>query len=147
VFALRRFEVLNAIFVDLVVTNAVPPPPLFVFVVACIPHSAPATATYFRQNGECVPCPRQAWLLILLFFIMAVVLCIGGWLLNRKNVNIAFLSIGVDYFQVLAMFSNAKVKVCHVPSTLVFHCMCMTRALSVAGFDAVWWGAQPLRQW
>ena len=102
---------------------------------------------FFRQNGECVPCPRQAWLLILLFFIMAVVLCIGGWLLNRKNVNIAFLSIGVDYFQVLAMFSNAKVKVCHVPSTLVFHCMCMTRALSVAGFDAVWWGAQPLRQW
>ena len=61
---------------------------------------------------------------------MAVVLCIGGWLLNRKNVNIAFLSIGVDYFQVLAMFSNAKVKVCHV-----------TRALGVPStYDAVWWG-------
>lgn len=138
---------MNATAVDFVVTTAVPHPTPHCLVVACIPHSAPATATYFRQNGECVPCPRQAWLLILLFFIMAVVLCIGGWLLNRKNVNIAFLSIGVDYFQVLAMFSNAKVKVCHVPSTLVFHCMCMTRALSVAGFDAVWWGAQPLRQW
>jgi hypothetical protein len=65
---------------------------------------------YFRQNGACVGCPQRAWLLIVLFFVMAVVLCVGGWLLNRKNVNIAFLSIGVDYFQVLAMFATAKVK-------------------------------------
>jgi hypothetical protein len=83
------------------------------------------TVGFFRQNGECVPCPRQAWLLILLFFIMAVVLCIGGWLLNRKNVNIAFLSIGVDYFQVLAMFSNAKVKVRESDRGKVCKCTCV----------------------
>ncbi len=46
-----------------------------------------------------------------MFLIASVLLCIGGWILNRKNVNIAFLSIGVDYFQILAMFANSKVQV------------------------------------
>ncbi len=32
------------------------------------------------------------------------------YILNRKSVNIAFLSIGIDYFQVLAMFSRSNVK-------------------------------------
>ena len=31
-------------------------------------------------------------------------------MLNRKSVNVAFLSIGIDYFQVLAMFSRSNVK-------------------------------------
>ena len=30
--------------------------------------------------------------------------------MNRKSVNVAFLSIGIDYFQVLAMFSRSNVK-------------------------------------
>ncbi len=33
-----------------------------------------------------------------------------SYVLNRKSVNIAFLSIGIDYFQVLAMFSRSNVK-------------------------------------
>ena len=30
--------------------------------------------------------------------------------LNSKAVNLAFVSIGVDYFQVLAMFANSRVQ-------------------------------------
>ena len=66
---------------------------------------------YYRYNGACVVCPSSAWLLIVLFLVLAVGICVGGWLLNRYNVNIAFLSIGIDYFQVLAMLSNANVAV------------------------------------
>ena len=66
---------------------------------------------YYRIAGDCVVCPSQSWILIVLFLIAAVAVCVGGWLLNRKHVNIAFLSIGVDYFQVLAMFSNSRVQV------------------------------------
>ena len=66
---------------------------------------------FYRLSGSCAVCPSSAWVLIVVFLVIAVAICIGGWLLNRRNVNIAFLSIGVDYFQVLAMFSNASVKV------------------------------------
>lgn len=48
-------------------------------------------------------------MLILAFFVGAIVLCIGGYMLNRKNVNLAFVSIAVDYFQILAMFANSRV--------------------------------------
>ncbi len=42
---------------------------------------------------------------------MLVLFCVGArYMLNRKSVNIAFLSIGIDYFQVLAMFSRSNVK-------------------------------------
>jgi hypothetical protein len=33
-----------------------------------------------------------------------------GFMLNQKQVNIAVISIGVDFFQVLAIFAQARVK-------------------------------------
>lgn len=66
---------------------------------------------FYHSNGDCVKCPSAAWALIVIFIIVSILLCIAGWILNRKNVNIAFLSIGVDYFQVLALFYNTKVAV------------------------------------
>ena len=39
---------------------------------------------------------------------VAVGCCLAGYLLSRKQVNLAFLSIGVDYFQILAIFANSK---------------------------------------
>jgi len=35
----------------------------------------------------------------------------GRWLGGlRRKINIAFIAIGIDYFQVLAIFANSKVK-------------------------------------
>ncbi len=48
--------------------------------------------------------------MIIAFFVLVVAMAVVGYLLNRKSVNIAFLSIGIDYFQVLAMFSRSNVK-------------------------------------
>jgi hypothetical protein len=39
-----------------------------------------------------------------------VVFCVGGWWMQDKEVNVAFLSIGVDYFQVLAIFARIKIR-------------------------------------
>jgi len=71
--------------------------------------SACAT-NYYRLNGECKKCPNNAWLLIVGFLLACVVLCMAGYVVNRKRINISFVSIGVDYFQVLALFYASKVK-------------------------------------
>jgi hypothetical protein len=65
---------------------------------------------FFRIAGKCRHCPNNPWLLIVGFLVIVLFAAVIGYLLNRKSVNIAFLSIGVDYFQVLAMFSRSNVK-------------------------------------
>lgn len=64
---------------------------------------------FFRRAGECIECPDNPLLLVIAFICMAVVVSTIGYLLNKHNVNLAFVSIGVDYFQVLAMFANSRV--------------------------------------
>ena len=66
--------------------------------------------THFRDGGECVECPDNAWLLVVAFIVGAIACAAGGYILNRKAINLAFLSIGVDYFQVLSMFRRTKVQ-------------------------------------
>ena len=39
-----------------------------------------------------------------------VLLCIGCWYLQKKDFNVAFIAIGWDYFQVLALFSRADIE-------------------------------------
>ena len=65
---------------------------------------------YYRLAGECIECPDNPWLIVVAFLCVAVFACVAGWMLNSKNVNVAFVSIGVDYFQVLALFANSKVQ-------------------------------------
>ena len=65
---------------------------------------------YFRMDDECQPCPDQPWLIFILFGLAIVGAIVGSYVLNSYNFNMAFISIGVDYFQVLALFSNAKIK-------------------------------------
>lgn len=65
---------------------------------------------YYRRAGFCVECPDNALLLIVFFLAGAIALAFTGFFLNRANVNLAFVSIGVDYFQVLALFANSRVQ-------------------------------------
>ncbi len=57
-------------------------------------------SAYYRRGGECLKCPNLAWVLIVVFVVVAVGCCLIGYVLSRKQVHLAFLSIGVDYFQV-----------------------------------------------
>lgn len=65
---------------------------------------------YQKQDGECVPCPEDPMVIFVLFFLGVIMLCVGGYVLSNSDFNLAFISIGVDYFQVLAVFRSAKVK-------------------------------------
>jgi hypothetical protein len=65
--------------------------------------------THYRINNKCEKCPDNPALLIFGFFCAAVAACVGGWYLNKKKFNLAFISIGVDYFQVLAIFSGTDI--------------------------------------
>jgi hypothetical protein len=68
------------------------------------------TEGYYRIAGECRKCPDNPWIMIVGFIVIVLAAGVIGYVLNRKAVNVAFLSIGVDYFQVLAMFSRSNVK-------------------------------------
>jgi hypothetical protein len=65
--------------------------------------------SHFRLEGECVPCPTVPWLLPVIMLVSAV--CGGAfmYLLTKKGVNLAVASVGIDYFQVLSLFSRSKV--------------------------------------
>ena len=64
---------------------------------------------YYRINGRCQECPTSPWAIVLAAVL--VVLCGGyiGYKLQQKNVNLGIMSIGIDYFQVLAVFGSADV--------------------------------------
>src|SRR3546814_378583 len=80
----------------------------------CTCTSAPRCSTctvfeYYKINGECRPCPANVWLLIALFVGGILAFIWIGYYLNRKKFNLAFMSIGFDYFQVLAIFANTNI--------------------------------------
>jgi cysteine-rich repeat protein len=65
---------------------------------------------YYRVNGECIECPQNPELILAAFLVGVVFVCIGAYEMNRRQLNLAFLAVGIDYFQVLSLFSNVKVK-------------------------------------
>lgn len=65
---------------------------------------------YYRFNGECKKCPDQSWMLPLFFAIGITVICGLGFWMNKKNINLALMSVSVDYLQVIALFARSRIK-------------------------------------
>jgi hypothetical protein len=78
--------------------------------IAPLYRCAACSEGYYRIAGACRKCPNNPWLLVAGFLVAVLAAGVIGYILNRKSVNVAFLSIGIDYFQVLAMFSRSNVK-------------------------------------
>ena len=68
------------------------------------------TYEYYQFEGECIPCPENPALIFIIFGVAIIGAIIGGKVLSHKRFNLAFISIGVDYFQVLALFAYSKIK-------------------------------------
>lgn len=64
---------------------------------------------YYRLSGRCTECPDNPWLIVVGMLVTAVTLATSGYYLNRKHVNLSFMSIGIDYVQILAMFAQSHV--------------------------------------
>ena len=71
-------------------------------------------------------------LLFVFFFIAIFFLLVGGFILSQKDFNVAFISIGVDYFQVLSILRSARVE---WPAFL------KVRTVVVLVVVVVWWWA------
>jgi len=65
---------------------------------------------YHRMYGKCEECPDNIKWLILGAFTFLIFCVLLGRRLQRKKVDLAIFSIGVDYFQVLAIFASTEVK-------------------------------------
>ena len=66
--------------------------------------------THYRRDGKCEQCPQNIELIVAAFFCGIVFCCIGAYILDQKDFNLAFISIPIDYFQVLALFSRADIR-------------------------------------
>ena len=64
--------------------------------------------SYYRLDAACAPCPRDAWLRFLYAgIIVAVVIAVGAWL-STKQITLTGVTIGVEFLQILAMFSSLQ---------------------------------------
>ena len=66
--------------------------------------------THYKLDGVCEECPDNPGLLLALIIAGGVFAMIGGYVLGQRNFNMAFLSIGVDYLQVLALFAGSNIR-------------------------------------
>ncbi len=64
---------------------------------------------HFMLEGECAECPTNVILIIVGAVCAIIGMAAGASYLNAHKVNLAFASIGVDYFQVLAIFRGANI--------------------------------------
>ena len=65
---------------------------------------------YYQRSGECVLCPASPAALFIGFAIIVLAAAMGAYWLNKKAVNTTTVAIGVDYFQVIAIFLGAQVQ-------------------------------------
>ncbi|KAA0148493.1 hypothetical protein FNF28_07451 [Cafeteria roenbergensis] len=60
---------------------------------------------FYRLEGRCEPCPELAWLMIPGFILGLLALLGVASVLQKKNVQLAGLSVGVDMMQILSVFA------------------------------------------
>jgi hypothetical protein len=65
---------------------------------------------YYRLAGVCKGCPKCPICVFLLFLLIAM----GGgaclWVLQRKEINLGLIDIGIVYFQVIATFAQTRIR-------------------------------------
>ena len=64
---------------------------------------------YYKRANECIRCPDSPVGVIIACICVIMVLSAVGYVLNKKNVNLAFLSIAIDYFQIISIFLQSKI--------------------------------------
>ena len=55
---------------------------------------------FYRRANECVKCPDSPYMLIIGMIALVIIVAGGAYVLNKKKINIAFVSIAIDFFQV-----------------------------------------------
>jgi hypothetical protein len=64
---------------------------------------------FYKLSGECKPCPDSAGLLLGIYIAVILILGVAGQFLVKKGPSLAVAGIGIDYFQVLSVFTGLDV--------------------------------------
>ena len=68
-----------------------------------------SATTHYKIDGKCEECPANPELVIIGFILGIICVCAFMRWLDKRRFNLAFINIGWDYFQVLAMFTDCDV--------------------------------------
>jgi len=68
-----------------------------------------ADGFYRRAGGECAECPDNPWVLVVVFIAAILLLACAAAVLQSRSINIAYVAVGVDHVQALALFSSARI--------------------------------------
>ena len=68
-----------------------------------------ASPYFFRRDGLCEECPTNPWMIVAVFSFGILCVLVGTYVLAVYDLNFAILSIGIDYFQVLSIFSGVRI--------------------------------------
>ena len=63
---------------------------------------------YFRQYGECAPCPSNPWMIVAILVGGATFGGTIAYIMKKNRVSLGIFSIAVDYLQILALLSATK---------------------------------------
>jgi len=61
---------------------------------------------FYRLEGQCEPCPDLAWLILVGCFLVAALLCSLAYFLTKYGVQLAAMSICIDFCQVVSLFAS-----------------------------------------
>ena len=64
---------------------------------------------YYQLGTVCAKCPDSPYAIIVVAAVIILAAGALGYFLNKKNINIGYVSIGVDWAQVVAIFADAGV--------------------------------------
>jgi hypothetical protein len=65
---------------------------------------------YYKLSGECKKCPQLAGVYLALYGGAILVFAIFGLLLVKKGPSIAVVGVGVDYYQILSIFTAFDIR-------------------------------------
>ena len=70
---------------------------------------ASCASGFYRVNDSCVKCPNSPWVVVIVFCIGALAALFVAYFLNSKNLNLALISVGMDWAQIVAMFARTRI--------------------------------------
>jgi hypothetical protein len=74
-----------------------------------VPSSSSCFFPRLCRGNECAKCSRNPIAIVIVYVVFVIIIALGGYILQKKKINIAFLSVAVDYFQVLAILIQTKI--------------------------------------
>jgi len=66
--------------------------------------------SYYKSGGACVQCPSGAVGILIGYLVLVLLVAAAAYLTQRAALHVCVASIGIDFFQVVAIFGATKVE-------------------------------------